>query len=333
MKKVNLTLQIILAFSLSMTFLSSCQEDEVVIDDPQIKLPDGEALKNAVSENLDGSTQEFVMNATDGGSVTGEKGTVIWFSPKSLVNAKGDSVKGDVDVELIEVFDKASMLFNDKPTMGRNIDGAIETIISGGEFYVNATQDGEQVFFRDGYGFSLMVPADETDENMNLFHNENGDCLEADCEVVWEEEKGDEKRLDMGGNPAGQGEAYYGFVDQFGWTNIDRWYSDPRPKTTLFVDVPEGYDNTNCSVYLSYDGEPTALATFDIYNEDDELFTEHYGQIPIGLEVHFILVSVVDGEWNYTIQAATIGEDHIEVMGDPSPTTESELTELINNLP
>ena len=333
MKKLNLTRQIILALSLSIIFLSSCKEDDVIIDDPQIALPDGEALRDAFSENLEKSTQEFVMNASEGGSVTGEQGTVVWFSANSLVNASGDSIKGDVDVRLIEIYDKASMLFNNKPTMGRNGDGEIEMIISGGEFYVNATQNGEQVYFREDYGFTLMVPADATDEDMRLFKNENDDCLEADCEVIWEEEKGDNNRLEMGGNPAGQGEAYYGFVGQFGWTNIDKWYNDPRPKTTLFVDVPEGYDETNCSVYLSYDGEPTALATFDVYLEDEELFTEHYGQIPIGLEVHFIVVSIVDGEWNYAIQGATITEDHIEIIGGLSPTTEAELTDLINNLP
>ena len=57
---------------------------------------------------------------------------------------------------------------------------------------------------------------------------------------------------------------YGTFISNFGWTNIDRWYNDPRPKTTLFVDLPEGFDNTNCNVYVSYDGEPTALALLDM---------------------------------------------------------------------
>jgi hypothetical protein len=123
------------------------------------------------------------------------------------------------------------------------------------------------------------------------------------------------------------------FRNQFGWTNIDRWYSDPRPKTTLFVDVPEGYDNTNCSVYLSYDGEPTALASFDRYDSTTALFTEHYGQIPIGLEVHFIMVSVINDQWYYAIRPATIGANHVETFTELQPITEVALITMIDALP
>jgi hypothetical protein len=97
--------------------------------------------------------------------------------------------------------------------------------------------------------------------------------------------------------------------------------------------VPEGYDNTHCAVYLSYDGEPTALASFDVYNDGTDLFTEHYGLIPIGLQVHFIFVSVVDGQWNYAIQSATITANHVQVISNVQPITEAQLENLIDDLP
>src|SRR5690606_12885246 len=118
MKKLNLFLQIIFALSLSTFFLTSCQDDEVTdIPQEEIKIPDGEALGNKFSENVKNALQNFSLDASEGGSVTGEKGTVLWFSGNSLVDADGDSVKGDVNIELIEVFDKTTMLLYGKSTM------------------------------------------------------------------------------------------------------------------------------------------------------------------------------------------------------------------------
>jgi hypothetical protein len=86
-------------------------------------------------------------------------------------------------------------------------------------------------------------------------------------------------------------------------------------------------------VYLAYDGEPTALASFDMYDKDKKLFTEHYGLIPIGLKVHFIFVSIIEDEIHYAIQPATITENHTEVIGEVESITEADLIKLIDDLP
>lgn len=309
----------------------SCDNND---DKPKAK-PDGAALIEEFSTNITEATQSFTLDATTGGSITGEEGTIVQFNSNGFLTENGDAVTGSVDIELIEVYSKGRMALTNMPTKGRNADGDIATLISGGEFYINATQDGHQL--KPAAGFTIIAPVDNTggaDEEMGLFTGKV-ECDGDDCEVVWEEEaeKGVQIGKRDGGANGGTYSVYYAFQSQFGWTNIDRWYSDPRPKTTIFVDVPEGYDNTNCAVYLSYDGEATALASFDVYSEETKLFTEHYGLIPIGLEVHFILISIVDGQYNYAVQAATITENHVQVMGTPQPITEEALVDLINDLP
>jgi len=122
-------------------------------------------------------------------------------------------------------------------------------------------------------------------------------------------------------------------TSSFGWTNLDRWYNFTGDKTQLYVDVPDGFDGDNCEVYLSYDGEPTALARMDIYNSTSALFTEHYGKIPVGQQVHIILIAEINGQLHYTIQGTTIVENHTEVMADPQPTTQAQLESIINALP
>jgi len=328
-------------------FFTSCNSDddnsgyeEPIIETPQ---PDGEALQQNFLDNRGESIQTGTIEAETGGSIYGEQGTELVFEPNAFLDGNGDPVTGDVTIELIESYKKSDMLLMNMPTIGRRSNGDIETLISGGEFFVNATKNGENLQL-DG-SFRLLAPSlnDEFDVDMKLFNgidddcNDGEKCVGPDGNIVWEEDEqnGLEPAEVMG--PAGQYVwGYSTYVAQFGWTNIDKWFNDPRPKTTVYVDVPEGYNKDNCAVYLSYDGEPTALASMDMWDPELEMFTEHYGLIPIGLEVHFIFISQVDDEWNYAIHSATIEEDHVECFCDPleiESITEEELTTLINDLP
>ena len=75
------------------------------------------------------------------------------------------------------------------------------------------------------------------------------------------------------------------------------------------------------------------LASFDTYDNDKKLFTEHYGLIPIGLKVHFIFVSIIEDEIHYALQSATIAENHIETINDVKAITQEELVDLVDALP
>jgi hypothetical protein len=197
---------------------------------------------------------------------------------------------------------------------------------------VNATLKGEQLIPVNGY--SLIIPVNNTggaDNDMKLFDGKEV-CEGDNCKIVWEQmDRGVEvaKWQDAGGIYS----VYYAFQSKFGWTNIDKWYNDLREKTTIYVDLPDEYNNTNCSVYLSYDGQASALAQFDKYDKNKKLFTEHYGLIPIGLEVHFVVLSIVEGEWHYAIAEATITENHVQIIGELSSTTEADLVKMVEQLP
>ncbi|MHA7055909.1 hypothetical protein ACWGOQ_0001715 [Aquimarina sp. M1] len=313
-------------------FFASCSsndDNDIIIE----QVLDGIALETEIQENREEALQAFTLN--DGtGEVYGEEGTILYFPPGSIVDQNGDPVTGNVNIELIEIYDKAKMLLTKMPTNGKRPNGDVETLVSAGEFFINATQNGEQLALANA--FQLFAPSDEFDEDMRLFNGQDNDCDGDDlaCDIVWEEdEQGGLEPMQREG-PNGEGvSGYGGFLSNFGWTNLDRWYNYEGPKTILYVDVPEGFDNTNSNVYVSYDGEPTALALLDIYNPDTGLFSEHYGLIPIGLEVHIIFVSVQDDQYVYAIQGTTIEEDHVEVISAITTGTEAALVALINDLP
>lgn len=322
--------RILAVATLSMA-LNACDEDtpKAIIETP---VPDAAALQAFFDEGITGRTQHFTLNASTGGEIKGTQGTMIRFYTNAFLDAGGDPVAGSVDISLIEVYDRAAMLLTKKPTNGKDADGKISTLVSGGEFYVNASKDG--VALTSG-GFQIIAPTDNTggiDQDMRQFDGIET-CDGDDCDFVWEEVK--DRGMEIGEFQVTGGfeTGYYVWQSKFGWTNIDRWYSDPRPKTTIFVDVPEGFDNTNCAVFIAYDDEPTALGMMDRYDETTGRFTEHYGLIPIGLKVHFILISLIDDEIHYAIQGATITENHVEIISAVESVTEEELIDLIGELP
>lgn len=297
---------------------------------PQVPTP--AQFNTLIDSALENVKQQFTFDASlSTVTLTSAKGVQITISPGCL-SKNGNPVTGNVAIEYVELFNRGNMLTTNKPTMGLMPNGDRGLLISGGEFYINATQDGVQLEM--SCGIQLMVPSNLTggaDNAMSLWFGENDE----DGNLVWDEVNNE--------NPQGQQEAgvgadggnYYCYFNHFGWTNVDRFYNDPRPKTTIYVDVPEGYDDTNCAVYLAYVGETNALALLDTYNEDTELFSEHYGLIPIGLECYVIFVSENDGEWTYAIKAVTIVEGQIITIADADldSITEAELIALIDALP
>jgi hypothetical protein len=220
-------------------------------------------------------------------------------------------------------------------TKGQKNNGDEEALKSAGEFFVNAKQNGTQLDVLIPITVESKQIASANFENMQVFRA-GDDINDTD---VWQE--ADENEDGINDNAEGR-EAqgadgdivmYSAFdMNGFGWTNLDRWYNYAGQLTDLFVDVPDGYDGNNSVVYLSYDGE-NGLARMDLYDTNLEMFTEHFGRIPVGQEVHFIMITDIAGQLYYAIQGATIVDNHIEVINTLTPITQAALTTLINDLP
>ena len=329
-KYVIQLLSIIAAFF--MLSLTSCKSDE---NDKEQEQADGIALKERFKDNRQDAVQEFDKDFCSGCtvSVTGSQGTKVTFPPNSL-GLDGTPVTGNVTVELIEIYGKSAMVLQNMSTKGKKPNGDEEALNSAGEFFVNARQNGNQLEVLTSISIKSrgILPAEW--EPMNVFRA--GDDLED--EDLWEEtdEDGDNQPdAAQGGERDGPvGVVMFNSYELggFGWSNLDRWWNFPGQLTDLFVDVPDGYNDTNCMVYLSYDGE-NALANMDTWDAGQQMFTEHYGRIPVGQEVHFIMLAEIGGVLHYAIQGATIVDGHVEVMPALQPTTQAQLTTLINALP
>lgn len=299
-------------------------------DNQEVVKPTAEELKALRDKAMEDVSQTFTLGSGENTKTfISEKG-VEFTIDRSCLNLNGNPVTGAITVDYAEIFDGGTMLTTHKTTMG-NLGGGVKgMIISGGEFYLNAKSGTQQLSLSCGVNFK--IPANLTggiESGMLLWTG----ALDEDGNLEWnrKDNAGGNGGVDNGGQ--GQSATYYAVFSQFGWTNVDRFYSDPRPKTTIQATVPSGYDNTNCAIYLHYDGEPNGLARLDTYNAG--IFSEHYGQIPIGLACHIIFATEENGQWRYAIKSVTITANttYNFTMGETVLGTESQLEAAINTLP
>lgn len=315
----NIGLLLLATFS-----LVSCNKDETPFS--PASAAEFTALRDAA---LDAKTQNFTMTAGAGViTLTSAKGVTININGDCLTK-NGAPVTGLVDIKFVELFDKGNMLVTNKPTTGILPNGNHELLISGGEFYIKATQGGQEL--ATTCNISLIVPTSLTDGVDNTMTLWTG-IIDTKGDLVWEDARDAAGANGGKGGVQAEGNNYYVTFGNFGWTNVDRFYSDPRPKTTILAGAPSGYDNTNSAIYLSYDGEgQNALAKLDTYTAAG-LFSEHYGQIPVGLACHVIFATEDNGQWRYAIKAVTVQANDVYTftMAETTLGTEAQLVAAIN---
>jgi hypothetical protein len=279
---------------------------------------------------LKSQTQNFTATAGNGIiTLTSDKGVTIKINGDCLTK-NGNPATGTIAIEFVELFDKGTMLITDKPTMGIMPNGDQSLLISGGEFFIKATQGGVEL--ATTCNINLIVPASLTGGIDNAMTLWNG-LIDTDGDLAWEQERAVDTPNGGKDGVFAEGNNYYVTFGNFGWTNVDKFYSDPRPRTTILADAPNGYDNTNSAIYLSYDGEgQNALAKLDTYDSNTGLFSEHYGQIPIGLACHVIFATEENGNWRYAIKAVTVAANDVYTftLAETTLGTEAQLVAAIN---
>jgi hypothetical protein len=167
MKTARCVVNVLLAALLINT---ACNEPDITLPEPE---PDGEALNQWFDAGVKDREQHFTLTVSTGGDLKGSQGTILKFGANAFTTLSGEAVTGSVDITLVELYNRSSMLLAKKPTNGKKTDGSIATLVSGGEFYVNATQGGTQLKLKSG--FSIVAPTDNTggiDQEMKLFDGE-----------------------------------------------------------------------------------------------------------------------------------------------------------------
>ncbi len=337
--------------------------DDNVSEVGSVAIPSGTNFQNLRKAAIEELTikKEFTVDGEGNIEFTSTKGVKVSI-PEECLNISGASVSGTVQVEFVELFDKAPLLTTNIATMGWDYtDNTAKFLITGGAFLLKLTQNGQEIESNTYCIYTLDVPASLTgglNNSMVLWYgnfNENGDLI---WEKVISEVDGNPDRevinaqlangeitieeynnlINLAGNynrsvainfDVDKG-IYQVFANRFGWTNIDVFYDDTREKTALTLKVPSEYHYENSAMYISYKNIAGISRTW--YYANEKAYKDF--SLPIGLELSAIFVSESNGKWVYAIKNITVSKDlQVEFLkSDLKEATQAELEAAISQL-
>jgi hypothetical protein len=308
----------------------SCNKSEENQDQNVLPIIEQETFANleAFFDSRATQPQEMQLDAVTGGSVTGAKGTVLSFQPNSFVHQNGTQVNGIVNVFLQEVFSSSDMIFNNTFPVAYGS----YLLNSGGQYNVYVMQDNEELLLVDGETYSVSLPAQAIDNNMELFVGfENNDSVGIG-NVDWQPIVNQEAVINGNFTFDSTDSIYDIEIDSLCWSNIDGFMNSITYFNLEFeLTGLEGLDESNTMAYAIFDNEnavwPTGYPSFGSIS-NNVIYETHLGSVPL----HLVVISVVDGQLysgllavtpemgiNYTINMTSITSDDLDVLISSCP--------------
>lgn len=290
----------------------SCEKDTSTGDNTG-SISNGTLLGGWFANYNSNDKQSFTIHAEDDTLITGAHGTQVVlpayaFRYSSPLTAT-DTVKGTIDITLIEVYSRSDMVRLNIGTEGylplHAPSDSTSLLRSGGFYYLKITKNGNSIYAPAGV--TVLLPMANTGGTLVSPGEYNGSASGTD--FYWS--------LDLlGGVTAGQdsfGNPAYQINDNsWGWTMAGDWFVPltgipPSALSTFKVQLPTGYTPLNCEVYLSITGETNAL--YPLNYLENGYYTNHYSLVPIGTQYSAIAVGYIDGELRYAITTGAVSED------------------------
>ena len=300
---------------------------------------------------LSDRTQTFVFPANTGTVCKfSDIGVEICLETDCFVLNGVPVTSGDITLEYIEIFEKGDMVVTNKTTT----DAATgEMLRSGGEFYLQAYLNGVLLSLSPGcdWAGALNINPDLTggiDYGMDVWTgsiNPNGNLNWSPVMTTIVDGGGSDtlSAINWTGGPGPGPNDEPGYVLPFiqGWHNCDVFWSWPTPKTTVTVNVPAQYDNSNSEVFIMYNGEDNSLAYFDSCGGncfESRTTSSNPNSIPIGIEAHILFLveySEATDIFTYALASDITISDNLVIDffdNDLQTATETELVDLVNLL-
>ena len=268
----------IIAVVLVITILSCKKEEEKIIP--------YNCTANMIADQTQQNTTNFSgVDLFSNPEIEGKNGTKITFSPNSFLNENGS---GLIDVELIDVNENKDMLLMDCPTV-TNLGELLE---SGGIFYFNPTQDGNQLEINPANPPQVTMPA--LNGNSMLYYEGVED---EDGRLSWQLITNNQIQTNSTVNASGDTSYYYSFsLTGVGWINTDHPYG-VSPFSSVQVTLPDGHNGSNSSVFIYF---RDANACITAYDNGNGVF-ESPCTISEGEVVQFVVATAIEGVRKYCV--------------------------------
>lgn len=299
---------------LSIALFYSCQKEE-----KPVILPAFSTQLNNFFKSHAAPIQHYTVTAESGQYIVGQKGSGFYIFPNAFKNASGTIVTGNIDIEIREIYSKKDMILSGATTVSNN-----DLLVSGGEFYINATQNGQQLTLIPGKIYLQTVASGNT-HPMQLFTsngtagiNENNPGFNT---LNWV--------LDSSA-VATNDTFYYSNIPTLGWINFDHFYYSTEPKDSLRAILSDNFNCYNTMMFLSFDGLNLAMSMYTNDWNVGTVFVAHY--IPNGMNLRVVTISNINGQFYYSENPLVSGPGAV-VNPLPTTITEADMLTALNNLP
>ena len=268
-------------------------------------------------------TKTVTLNAATGGSFTGNSGTRYIIPPSAFVTASGASVTGTVTIQATEFVSNSDMAFSGVLPISSG-----QTILSGGEFNMMATQGGQPLKIAPGKTFQVNLPqGDVRDTNMMVFvSNGKFDPADTTGRNNWVPREDTTHRNYC--YPA-FGDTLSMITDTMGYINADAFMSP--------VPVYQDFDVKLDAGGIPIDSTVRCFAVYDTHKSmwrlgiagafaNGSFHEKHVPSIP----VHFVAAAVIKGE----IYAGSVGATPVtggSYTVKLNKTTQAELKKMLDN--
>lgn len=314
------------AISISVVALSilifGCKKDDEMVSAPAPQ----PVTYSSLAEYMDLQTpqsQSFEIDASVESVLNASNGSVITVPANSLIHSDGSLVSGMVNFKVKEVFSESDMMFSGVFPISYG-----HALNSGGEFFLEASQNGEILRVADGSFVEIDIPAQADPDGMQLFFA--GPIEEPDT-ANWEIV--DTTFTNSGFVFNSVDNSYQIDVDTLGWGNIDAFDWSVTYFDCYFNLVGvEGLDGTNTTAFAVFENQNTVwpVGSDNWYGtiENNQIFESHLADVPLNL----VVISVVDGQL-YSGLLSTTPEQGVTYDIDIAATTSEDLDALIEGLP
>lgn len=112
-------------------------------------------------------TQTFTIDNNLNNLITAENGTILRINKGIFVDEKGNKIKGEIEIKLIEVLKPIDMVLGNLTT---TFNG--QPLETGGMLYISATSKGKEIFISSKNSIQVKMPADSKLSEMSLFEGE-----------------------------------------------------------------------------------------------------------------------------------------------------------------
>jgi hypothetical protein len=314
--KMKKSLFLLLGISL---LTAACKKDDHDVIPPPSNTSNMSAY---FTDNEDNAKQSFTLDATSGDFITGSNGTRIYIPGNSFIYSNGTTVSGNVNIELIEVLDVATMINLNKTTTSNG-----QVLVSGGQIKVTATQNSNFLTLAPGAALYVDVPTTVADPQMGLF---TGTTL-GDSTINWTPSSQDSSQTDsLWITTDSSGGSWYSFPfdnDSLGWINCDYFWNSGQTLTTITAITDTVHNYSNTAGFLVF---PNINSVAGLY-QGNTAGTFTASNFPVNTSATIVLISEINGTYYSAFVPITITTNHVENVS-MQQTTLADIQNAINNL-